>query len=664
MKRIALLQTDLALDRPDVEIAKYGLSSSDRDVVVSALKEADILVCDMNLLREDSFKFLLDIQDDLQAAISRGAGLICLTTRPTIRTSSGTKNVYAWVPGIGTTLKVTDDLVTKVVQEPGQQGPDLPPQIIGSLFATCAFEGSSLDGANAFLVSEDKTPVGIFRGTGSGFVMLLPQSEDKKGLLTAVVSWSAGRGEAAAAPAPATPPVQPPAEAASSGVDADEVMDLGAAAEPAASSGDTGVASAADLSVASADDLQLESDASAASAEETPGDGDAVMDLGALAASAATAEPEKPEEAVSASTLSFDAPADSTSHSGSPPDEAPAEDDPFSKRLSFDPASLSKAPVPEKQAAPDQTVFMPRTEAVAAAPALVPEMAPASAPAESTAGESSEFDKAFNLDSPDPFGGLETSDWPGLDSSAGGGEPKAAEPAPEPVPEPQPPSVAAPVAAETPAAPVSTPDAPAAAAAVRPDWIDELHSSLPGLSDIIDRQRDIRGEIQKLEDEHAALQAKRGKVDGWTPLVTGEPETFHRAVRNFFGNILSTSTEITGQGLIVADAGIGKFLVLPVTKEGLAKADVGRLLLHALADADIQTKGVLVVNQEREKNALQRAPLEQDLIELSRRRDFVLLPSILLYRVAVQHALDLDPPNAIDLVQLIYSSAGPITILR
>jgi len=661
VKRIALLQTDLALDRSDVEITKYGLSSSDRDTVVSALKDADILVCDMNLLREDSFKFLLDIQDDLQTAISRGAGLICLTTRPTIRTSSGTKNVYAWVPDIGTTLKVTDDLVTKVVQESGQQGPELPSQIIASLFATCAFDGGSLDGANAFLVSEDKTPVGVFRATGSGFIMLLPQSEDKKSLLTEVVSWSMSR-RAPAPPSvtPAEPPVQSPVETAPPGSDADDVMDLGSAAEPAASSGDSGGASGVDASIASMDDLQVEGDTPGASAEETSGDGDAVMDLGALAASTAAAEPEHSEEAVSTSTLSFDAPGDTTSHASPPAEDVPAADDPFSKRLSFDPASLSKAPAPEKQAAPDQTVFMPRTESVAAVPAP----APATAAGESTAGESSEFDKAFNLDSPDPFGSLETSDWPGLDSPAGGGETKTADPVPEPAPESQAPPVAAPVTVEAPAAPVSTPDAPAPAASVRPDWIDELHSSLPGLSDIIDRQRDIRIEIQKLEDEHAALQAKRGKVDGWTPLVTGEPETFHRAVRNFFGNILSTSTEITGQGLIVADAGIGKFLVLPVTKEGLAKADVGRLLLHALADADVQTKGVLVVNQEREKNALQRAPLEQDLIELSRRRDFVLLPSILLYRVAVQHALDLDPPNAIDLVQLIYSSAGPITILR
>ncbi len=674
MTRIALLQTDLAIDRPGVETSKYGLSNSERDTLVSALGTSDILICDMNLLREDSYRFLLDIQPDLRAAIERGAGLICLTTRPTIRTSAGTKNVYTWVPALGETMKVQDDLVTKVVYEPNAAGPSFPAQILSSLFATCAFDAASLNGAAAFLVSEDKTPVGITQNLGAGFVMMLPQSEDKKGLLTSVIDWVQTRpkGGARSEAAIVTPVTQAPAPAEASALD--EVLDMDAVATSAAATeavaDPVDVASAADLSVPTMDELAAEAEA------------EGVVDL------ETAAEPSLKE------TDEFDASALEEKSSTSSDDEPVATgDDPFSKRLSFDPVQATKAPAPDA----DRTVFMQPTIPAAKPAAPAPDKHGARHVAPPPAGDPEDFDKAFNLDSPDPFGALESNKWDSEDSPAAdsasvnsggseissplGTEPEADEPvaaalhagiprppANEPAPDFVIPEQAAasedgneppPIDLEVPVAAATVASGPSA-----PVWMDELHASLPGLGDILVRQKGIRDEIQKLEDEHKTLQAKRNRVDSWSPLVTGEPETFHRAVRNFFGNILSTSTDITHQGLIMADAGIGKFLVLPVTKDDVARPDVGRLLLHALADADIQTKGVIVVNHEREKNALQRAPIEPDLAELARRRDFVVIPSILLYRVAVQHALDADPPNVIDIVQQIYSSAGLVTILR
>lgn len=608
MTQIALLQTDLTIAGVGLEVTRYGLSSPERDTVVGALGKSEILICDMNLLREDSYRLLMDIRPELNEAISSGARLICLTTRPTIRTSAGAQNVYSWIPFIGDTVTAQDDLVTKVVSAPKNTGPALPDAVMSSLFATCAFVPGSLGEAVPFLVSEDQTPVGIIRKQGSGFVMLLPQSEDKRALLSAVIEWAKDPEAVSGMSGDEEVALATDLDAGSTTIE--DVVDLGA---PAGESVEA--SSAADLSV----ELVGESE------------GENVMDLGQPSDLSPAAETGQPSGATAV---------------------APGEDV-FSRRLNSE---------LDEPAGGMASVVSPEISV------------PLSA-------ESEEFDKAFDLNSPDPFRTTDIGNWPEPGPASLSGE--------KPVPVDAPPQ-SAPVAVEqvieteVPASSegdkasadvlqVEEPEvvqalSPAAGApmnaAASPDWLDEFHTSVPGIGEIVARQREILDQIKVLETENVELQSRKARVDSWLALVTGDPESFHRAIRNFFSSILSTSAEITGQGLITADAGIGKFLILPVASESMVKADVGRLLLHALADADVQTKGVIVVNQERDRNALQRSPIDPDLGELARKRDFAVIPSVLLYRVAVQHTLDADPPNVIDIVQQIYSSAGTITVLR
>ncbi|MCW5829922.1 MAG: hypothetical protein KIT79_11480 [Deltaproteobacteria bacterium] len=627
MTRIVLLQTDLAIDRPGVDLVRCSLAAADKDSLLREFADGGLFLCDMNLLREDSYKTLIDLRNDIDAAVRKGAGLVCLTTRPSIRTSGGNKNVYQWIPALGERLGVQDDLVTKVVAGSDGGGPVLADPVLTTLFSTCAFDAKTLDGCTPFLVSEDQTPVGIHCPVGNGFVTLLPQSEDKKNLLVAVVDWALAHPSAGITSAGAAEPPSGTELETETVADASDALDLGAleTGNVEAPSGETATEAVADG--ADAGDLD-------------------VMDLGTAEAGPSLGSPSaefdvSPEDPVldAASALA------SEEADGDRPGNIP-DDDPFARRLAAESPAAAMPPATASQA--EKTPGPP-------------------APASPLDGldESGEFDKTFNLSESDPFGS-DVLDGAAPDADSSGIEADTAV-----VPDPA--ADATVFASRDTPKPVSQPPAdadpePLMEAASdeggHPPWLDALHGTLPGLGEILERQAGIRDEISRLEEEYSTLQGRRSKADSWTPLVAGSPESFHRAVRNFFTTILSSSTEITGQGLILADAGIGKFLVLAVTKTGTVKSDAGRLLLHALADADVQTKGVIVVNQERDKSALERSPIDTGLADLAKARGFVVLPSILLYRAAVQHALDNDPPNAIDIIQLIHSGSGLITILR
>ncbi|MCB0220605.1 MAG: hypothetical protein KDH09_12970, partial [Chrysiogenetes bacterium] len=647
MLKLGLLNADLDVGGVGVveEAQLFRLTDSEKKDFEKKLPDLNALVADLNLINIDSFRFLKGFSDQLTERVRDGGLLLCFTSRPNLHSPDGIQNKYSWLPLFDDSKEVREDLVDKIQPGEGANGVSSAlGNLIDSFYATCSFpEGFGTEPYNTLLQGEDGLAVGLAKPLGKGWVLLIPQAEEKGKVLESALQWWDETLKGGGAPAgdeneplAASDEVDASVDAPDDGGDEFEHLDsepvdlddLSAAPagdeEPPADLGelelDAGAAPEENEEVALAVDDAAPSDESA--------EGDEVADMGDLEAG---------------SDLELDLPPET--------DETPEEE---------------SAADEEDDSAPDEE--NEDLESVLAAPSgEEDEFAASSDGTEADSSESEEFSaedremisalkvllgKDFEEVSALPteklreiyeshveearrkvFEGAQNELTELLEASGNQEEESASgDSGDEEEEESEMGSSVDDIGLEVPSA---------------PSWMDEFKAKVPGISDIVEEAEKLETEARRLLDQAGELRGRVDALSRWDPLLYLGDEAMAEELGEFFHVVLGADASIEddlddGRPALKLLSAEGDFLVHVATDNDPVSEDVGRALMRHLADVDVDTKGMLVLN-----GSLGRTPprnpeehAQKKLIKLAAKRGLVVVSVNQLYRLGLKAQQD------------------------
>lgn len=610
MLKLGMLNADLDVSGVGSaeEVQLFRLTDAEKGDFEKKLPGLNALVADLNLINIDSFRFLKGFTDQLTRRVREGGLLLCFTSRPNLHSPDGIQNKYSWLPLFDEGKEVREDLVDKI--KPGESANGVSGalgNLVDTFYATCSFpDGFGTDPYETLLQGEDGLPVGLAKPLGKGWILLIPQAEEKNKVLESALQWwddtlsgAGSEDEPVAADDDADDAVNDTDDNSSdirdeSGVEPIDLGKLEASADaPAEAENES------DEAPASLEDLQLETDADASEAlesadEDVPEGGVAdLADLQADAPEEAGDESEigEPEEEPEASAQSDEEPrGDEPEASGETPEEEsidPAgEDEPAEESEDLESALAPPAPEDEDEFA--------------------------------AAGVGHE-----------PVG-LDTGDETGAGSDKADASADAAQPGEEEAPGPSIDDIG-----------IDVPSAPA--------WMDEFKAKVPGISDIVEEAEKLESEARRLLDQAGELRGRVDALSRWDPLLYLNEEPMAEELGEFFHVVLGADVSLEddlddGRPALKLLSAEGDFLVHVATADDPINEDVGRVLMRALADVDIDTKGMLVLN-----GSLGRTPprnpeehAQKKLIKLAAKRGLLIVTVNQLYRLGLKSQQDED----------------------
>lgn len=588
MRQLALLNADLEGDFPHVdEVKSFRLNESEADRFRETLPEADVLVADLNLVNVDSFKFLDKFSSEIEDRVREGALLLCYTSRPNLHSPNGVQNKYAWIPLFDPEKEIVEDLIDQI--HASEASPEENPfdDQVGTFYATCSFpNGFGADAFAPLLEGDDGVPVALSKRLGKGLVLLVPQAENKTVALERVLEW----WESGAREGPEVelePPAPAAGEAAESALALEEVeLETGEA-------GQSGEALELEAPVAPETEAAEGADAEAGSialggSEEAEAEEESI----ALGGSEEAAEPSSEAEAPSLSDFE--------------PVPLEEEEDKFA-------AEAGKTAVAMEPSEADKVSF--GTES-----SKEPGEAEAGKAVAGTEAESeADYDEAR-----EELDALLAAE-PEVADRAAGEAPASAEADLE---------VAGP-----PGEALSETEAPDG-----PEWLEGYKKNLPGFSKLLGDAERLESEAARLLDEARELREKASKYSDYDHLLYADGSELQATIVKLFRDAFGAEIEeMPGEPLAIR-AGVGDhgFLFHLATATETLGADAGRELLRALADEDVDTKGILVVNGRigEPPPSSPKAHVNDKLITLAEKRGLAVIPVELLHRAAAAFLQD------------------------
>lgn len=689
MLKLGMLNADLDVSGAGSveEVQLFRLTDAEKRDFEKKLPGLNALVADLNLINIDSFRFLKGFTDQLTERVREGGLLLCFTSRPNLHSPDGIQNKYSWLPLFDEGKEVREDLVDKI--KPGESANGVSGalgNLIDTFYATCSFpDGFGTDPYETLLQGEDGLPVGLAKPLGKGWILLIPQAEEKNKVLESALQWwddtlsgAGSEDEPVAADDDVDNEVKDADDDSGeihdeSGVEPIDLGKLEASAEaPAEAPAEADDES--DEAPASLEDLQLETGADASDALESANEPEGgVADLADLQAdapeqAAEDSEAGQPEEAPEASARSDEEPGDDEPEAQASEDESidlAGEDEPAGKSEDLESVPAPPAPEDEDEFAAAGVGHEPvdldtgdetgadSDEAEAAADA------PEESPEESDAlsAEDKEMISALKVLLGREFDEISALPLEKLreiyESHVEEARRKVFEGArdelsellesaenSEDTAEPDEDDEEAPGASIDDIG-IDVPSAPA--------WMDEFKAKVPGISDIVEEAEKLESEARRLLDQAGELRGRVDALSRWDPLLYLNEEPMAEELGEFFHVVLGADVSIEddledGRPALKLLSAEGDFLVHVATAEDPISEDVGRVLMRALADVDIDTKGMLVLN-----GSLGRTPprnpeehAQKKLIKLAGKRGLLIVTVNQLYRLGLKSQQDED----------------------
>ena len=670
MLKLGLLNADLDVGGVGAveEVQLFRLTDSEKKDFEKKLPDLSALVADLNLINIDSFRFLKGFSDQLTERVREGGLLLCFTSRPNLHSPDGIQNKYSWLPLFDGSKEVREDLVDKI--QPGENANGVSSALGGlieSFYATCSFpEGFGSDPYNTLLQGEDGLPVGLAKPIGKGWVLLIPQAEEKSKVLESALQWwdetLSGGGSEPGEDEPLAASDEVDASVDAQDEDAQEFEHL-----------DSEPVDLEDLSAAPAEDEEppadlgeLELDAGAAGDDAEEETALAVDDAADAGLEAQDEEVADMGDLEAGADLELDLPPPGEETPEESADEAPEEE-----------AAAADEPEEEPAADEDEGEDL---ESVLAGPSGDEEDEFAAAgvgqePVDLDAGETEEETDESDADEPSAedremiaalkvllgkdfeevsalpseklreiyeshveearrkvFEGAQSELTELLEASEQKEESAAEE--------------------EEESALGSNVDDIGMDVPSAPSWMDEFKAKVPGISEIVEDAEKLETEARRLLDQAGELRGRVDALSRWDPLLYLGDGEMAEEIGEFFHVVLGADASIEddledGRPALKLLSAEGDFLVHIATDKDPVSEDVGRELMRALADQDVDTKGMLVLN-----GSLGRTPprnpeehAQKKLIKLAAKRGLVIVTVNQLYRLGLkaQQSEDWDP---------------------
>ena len=680
MLKLGLLNADLDVGGVGAveEVKLFRLTESEKRDFEKRLPEFSALVADLNLINIDSFKFLRGFSDQLTERVREGSLLLCFTSRPNLHSPDGIQNKYSWLPLFDPEKEVREDLVDKIKSGEGANGvTEAFHGLISSFYATCSFpDGFGSDPYNTLLQGDDGLPVGLAKSIGKGWVLLIPQAEEKSKVLESALKWW---DEALQKPADDSPVAASDetdehvdTEAADMSELQSDAVDLGDLSAdtpegPAPELEEVDLGATAGDEEASADsagELEIESAPAdePASSEETAAESAAsdaaeVADLGDLAASTPESE-STPEPAEDMNDLLASPPPDSDEFSDMSSDPVDLDlDSPESDPANFNLDAAGSEPSGLELDTPED----------------LDAGAPEESAAEASAAEEPAAEDELSAEDRDVIASLKVLLGKDFDEIAALPIEKLREIHNSHVEEArrkvfesgqdelsallesqeeEDPSVAKSEDEEP------TPEKQAAAARasiddigmdspLAPSWIDEFKGEIPGISDIVEEAEKLESEARRLLDQAGELRGRIDALSRWDRLLYLSHADIAEELGEFFHVVLGADVSLEeerdeGRPTLKMLSAEGDFLVHVATDTKPIGEEVGRDLMRHLADADVDTKGMLVLNGSQGRTP-PRSPedhAQKKLVKLASKRGLLIVTVNQLYRLGLKAQQD------------------------
>jgi hypothetical protein len=190
--------------------------------------------------------------------------------------------------------------------------------------------------------------------------------------------------------------------------------------------------------------------------------------------------------------------------------------------------------------------------------------------------------------------------------------------------------------------------------------------------------QEVEREILEVEKQLSGLETKRNEkliekehISRWSDLVTKQGKLLEFRLKEaleFLGveKVIHEPNGVHGPDLEIVHQGMC-FTVEVEGSKGSIKIEKARELLHWIADAPPNYKGVLIGNPFREINPIERPPSNHRLFvkeaeELARNRNFVLISSHDIFKL-VSKKIGGQAVDVGKILSLIYESRGDIALV-
>lgn len=205
----------------------------------------------------------------------------------------------------------------------------------------------------------------------------------------------------------------------------------------------------------------------------------------------------------------------------------------------------------------------------------------------------------------------------------------------------------------------------------KPDWVNNYELVALGIQNIEKEIKDINSKIGGLEEIRDKKIMERENIAKWSDLITRQGTILEIRLKEAFKLLGVEKVEHEPKGkhgpdLEIQHKTMGFTVEIEGTKSSI-KIDKARELLHWIADAPSEYKGVLIGNPFRELEPVNRPPANNRLFvketeELAQKRDFTLICSYEIFKLICKK-LKGEEVNIDTTLNKIFEGKGEINLI-
>lgn len=205
----------------------------------------------------------------------------------------------------------------------------------------------------------------------------------------------------------------------------------------------------------------------------------------------------------------------------------------------------------------------------------------------------------------------------------------------------------------------------------KPAWVSQYELDGLGLQEIENKMNNIDNQIKELSIQKNNHLDKKETIAKWTDLITKQGKTLEIRLIEAFKLLEVETVEHEPNGshgpdLVIQHKGKG-FTIEVEGTNGPVRIDKARELMHWIADAPPDHKGILIGNPFREFNPEERPPKNKNLFvkeaeQLAQNRNFVLTTSYGIFKLVCKKIRG-ENVNINDVLSKLYASKGEVNLI-
>jgi hypothetical protein len=204
----------------------------------------------------------------------------------------------------------------------------------------------------------------------------------------------------------------------------------------------------------------------------------------------------------------------------------------------------------------------------------------------------------------------------------------------------------------------------------KPEWASQYELRDLGLQEKENEINEIDRRIEELSKAKEEKTNEKAKIAKWSDLITRQGKTLEVCLKEAFELLGVEKVEhepdgTHGQDLRIEHKNMG-FTIEVEGSKGPIRIDKARELLHWMADAPLEHKGILIGNPFRELDPKERPPQNNKLfvkeaIDLAKKRELVLITSNDIFKLVCKK-LRGEKIDINEILAKIFNSKGELNI--